>query len=132
MRAVYGFYADGLGVAQNAEQMLVWGTKIGLLTCEAKNPIIATEITNIRIDLAQKYRNGYRLEKDLLKSYQWFLLYNENKNFEQDFMQEAYIEQIQALEKELGPKQKEQAKRNAETLLGSPLRNVQNLHIVEP
>lgn len=132
MRAVYGFYADGTGVTQNFERMLVWGTKIGLLNCEVQNHTIATEITNIRISLAQKYRDGYRLEKDLLKSYQWFLLYNENKNFVEDYMQEDYIEQIQALEKELGPKQKEEGKRKAEKLLGRSLKNLQKLYIVEP
>ena len=131
MRAVYGFYADGSGVAQNFGQMLAWGTKIGLLNCEVQNHAIANEITNVRIGLAQEYRDGYRLEKDLLKSYQWFLLYNENKNYVEDFMQEAYIEEIQALEKALGPKQKEAAKRKAERLLGSPLNNLQKLYIVE-
>ena len=132
IQTVYRFYADGTGVTQNSEQMLKWGTKIGLLNCEMQNHATATEITNISIDLAKKYRDGYRLEKDLLKRYQWFLLYNENKIFEADYMQKAYIEEIQAVEKQLSSKQKKEAIIQSETLLGSPLKNVQNLHIVEP
>ncbi len=131
MQAVYGFYADGSGVAQDSEQMLAWGTKIGLLNCEVQNHVTATDIMNIRLDLAKKYSYGYRLEKDLLKSYQWFLLYNENKIFQADYMQEAYMELIQEVEEKLSSKQKKEAIIQAETLLGSPLKNVENLYIVE-
>ena len=127
---VVNCYYSGMGVEKNMDKMLDWATRLGKL----KNPEDLAKsgyISSVRLQLAQMYRDGIDLEKDLFKSYQWFLIYNE---FKKDFAyirQQQIIEEIQELETKLTSDQKANGQKEAENLLGRPLRNIENLYKAE-
>ncbi|WP_202409537.1 SEL1-like repeat protein [Hufsiella arboris] len=84
-------------------------TRIALLdTPEDLN--LSGQITSARVNLASMYRDGQNVPKNLIKSYMWFLIYNESKRDFSVLEQQKNIEAIQALEKQLSPTDKEKAK----------------------
>lgn len=71
---------------------------------------------------------GTSLKKDLVKSYIWFLIFNENKKGFDPKAQEKAIEQTKLVEKELSKSEKEKAIDQAEKLLGHKLINLWKLY----
>jgi uncharacterized protein len=107
--------------------MLVWATRIALLeTPEDLN--ISGQITSARANLATMYNDGQNIPKDLVKSYMWYLIYNESKRDFSVIDQQKNIEAIQTLEKQLSQADKNKAKSEAEELLKRQLKNLTNLY----
>ncbi len=74
------------------------------------------------------YRDGNHVPKDLIKSYAWFLIYNESKRDFSILVQQQHIEAIKKIEQHLEEEDKSKAKPEAEKLLGRPLKNLINLY----
>lgn len=119
-------YKQGLGIKQDNEKMLIWAEKLAL----SENPDnlnLSGKITSTRLSLAYMYKDGDGLEKDLYKSYIWFIIYNE---FKKDFsvaQQNKVIKDIKIVESKLSQVQINDAKKEAEKLYGRKLINYQNL-----
>jgi TPR repeat protein len=124
---VVSCYMEGRGTQKNSDSMLVWATRIALLdTPEDLN--VSGQITSARANLAAMYRDGQNVQKDLTKSYMWFLIYNESKRDFSVLVQQKNIEAIKELEKRLSQPDKDKAKFEAEKLLGKKLTNLINLY----
>jgi hypothetical protein len=127
---VINCYYSGMGVEKNMDKMLEWATRLGKL----ENPENLTKsgyITSVRLQLAQMYRDGGELEKNLFKSYQWFLIFNEFKRDFSYIQQQQIVKEIQELETKLTSDQKANGQKEAEKLLGRPLKNMENLYKAE-
>lgn len=127
---VINCYYSGMGVEKNMDKMLEWATRLGTL----QNPEDLTKsgyITSVRLQLANMFRDGYELEKDLFKSYQWFLIYNEFKKDFSYMQQQQIVEEIKALETQLTSDQMAKGQKEAEKLLSRPLVNMENLYKAE-
>lgn len=127
---VVNCYYSGMGVEKNMDKMLEWATRLGKL----ENPENLTKsgyITSVRLQLAQMYRDGTEIEKDLFKSYQWFLIYNEFKKDFSYIQQQQIVEEIQELENILTTEQKENGQKAAEKIFERPLKNMENLYKAE-
>ncbi|WP_299701822.1 tetratricopeptide repeat protein [uncultured Pontibacter sp.] len=124
---VVSSYMEGYGTEKNIDSMMVWANRLGALE-NPENLQLSAQITSARLQLAQMYKTGNYVTKDLTKSYSWLLLYNESK---QDFSileQQKNIELIKEVEKELTKTQIAAAKKVAEESIGRPLRNLDNLY----
>jgi len=77
------------------------------------------------------YRDGIDVEQDNFISYQWFLIFNEFKRDFSYIQQEQIVEEIQELENKLTTEQKTTGQKEAEKILGRPLKNMENLYKVE-
>jgi uncharacterized protein len=127
---IVGAYQEGRGVDKNLDKMLVWATKLALL----ENPedlVLSGKITSARANLAFMYRDGKNVPQDKVKSYVWFLIYNESKKDFSSSDQQSNIEAIKKLEAGLTEADKEKSKTEAEKLLGRKLKNLNNLHQAE-
>jgi TPR repeat protein len=113
---VVSCYMEGRGTQKNIDSMLAWATRIGLLQSSA------------RANLATIYSSGQYVSKDLVKSYTWYLIYNESKRDFSVLEQQKNIEAIQALEKQLSQADRDKAKLEAEKMLGGNLKNIANLY----
>lgn len=123
-------YYSGMGVEKNMGKMLEWATRLGKL----ENPENLTKsgyITSVRLQLAQIYREGQDLEKNLYKSYQWFLIFNEYKKDFSYIKQQQIVKEIQELETKLTSDQKTNGQKEAEKILGRQLKNMENLYKAE-
>ena len=124
---VVSCYMEGRGTTKNLDSMLLWAKTIALLeTPEDLN--ISGQITSARANLATMYHDGVQIAKDLLKSYMWFLIYNESKRDFSVLVQQKNIEIIQGLEKQLSRADTDKAKLEAEKLLHRKLTNLANLY----
>ncbi len=124
---VVGAYQDGKGIDKNIDKMLAWATKLALL----ENPedlLLSGQITSARANLAYMYRDGKNVPQDKIKSYAWFLIYNESKIDFSIVDQQKNIEAIKKLEEGLTETDKAKSKTEAEKLLGKKLKNLNNLH----
>lgn len=124
---VVGAYQDGRGTDKNIDQMLSWATKLALL----ENPgdlALSGKITSARANLAYMYRDGEAVPQDKIKSYIWFLIYNEGKIDFSIVDQQKNIEAIKKLEEGLTETDKAKSKAEAEKLFGRKLGNLNNLH----
>jgi TPR repeat protein len=127
---VINCYYSGMGVEKNMDKMLEWATRLGKL----ENPENLTKsgyITSVRLQLAQMYKEGKDLEKDLYKSYQWFLIFNEFKKDFSYIQQQQIVKEIQELEANLTSDQKTNGQKEAEKILGRTLKNMENLYKAE-
>ena len=127
---VINCYYSGMGIEKNMNKMLEWSIRLGKL----ENPENLTKsgyITSVRLQLAQMYRDGKELNKDLFKSYQWFLIFNEFKKDFSYIQQQQIVEEIRELETRLTSDQKANAQKEAEKMLGRPLKNIENLYKAE-
>lgn len=124
---VVGCYMEGRGTQKNLDSMLMWATRIALLDTP-EDLQISGQITSARANLAVMYRDGQNAPKDLMKSYIWFLIYNESKRDFSTIEQEKNIEAIQAVEKQLSSPERDKAKLEAEKLLNKKLINLANLY----
>lgn len=120
-------YIRGAGTAKNTDSVLVWAVRLAKLP-NPENLKASGNITNARANLALLYRDGKELKQDLVKSYAWYLAYNENKRDSSVLMQAEYIKGAEALERELTKGQRQLAQSEIERILGKPLRNLSNLH----
>lgn len=124
---VVSCYQEGVGVEKNLDSMLTWAIRLGTL----ENPEdleLSGKITSSRLGLAKMYKDGDKLPKNLIKSYTWFLIYNEGKKDFSFLEQQSQIESIKELEKQLAPSEKVKAKEDAEKLLKRKLLNFDNLY----
>jgi TPR repeat protein len=124
---VLSCYQGGIGVAKNIDSLLVWATRLGVL----ENPEdlqLSVKITGARLNLAKMYRIGKQLPKDNIKSYAWFLIYNESKRDFSILEQQTQIDVIKELENNLTQTDKVNAKILAEKQLNRKLKNLDNLY----
>lgn len=124
---VVSCYQQGMGTEKNTDSMLVWAVRLGLL----ENPEdlkLSSKITSARLNLALLYKDGTSVPVDLVKSYQWFLIYNESKIDFSILQQQAQINTIKELEKRLTLSDRVKAKEAAEKMLHRNLRNFDNLY----
>ena len=124
---VVSCYIEGRGTIKNLDSMVLWATRIALLETP-EDLSISGQITSARANLATMYRDGQNISKDFLKSYMWFLIYNESKRDFSVLEQQKNIETIQILEKQLSQTDKDKAKLDAEKLLRKKLTNLANLY----
>lgn len=120
-------YYSGIGVDKNIDKMLEWAIRLGKL----ENPEDLSKsgkITSSRLQLANMYREGKEISQDYFKSYLWFLIYNEFKIDFSVIQQQRVIKDIQDTETKLTIEQKANGQKEAEILLGRPLKNIQNLY----
>ena len=124
---VVNCYLEGRGTDKNLDSMLAWATRLALLD-NPENLQLSGQITSAKANLATMYRNGNNVQKDLLKSYMWFLLYNESKRDFSILVQQENIESIKAIEKQLTQKDIDKATIEAERLIKRKLTNLANLY----
>ena len=120
-------YQDGIGTNKNLDSMLVWAIRLGSLP-DLENLKLSGMVTSARANLAVKYRDGDKIKKDLLKSYMWFLIYNESKRDFSILVQQKNIDEIKEIEKSLSQADKAKARQNAEKQIGRQLKNIDNLY----
>ena len=77
------------------------------------------------------YRDGKDVEQDNFISYQWFLIFNEFKRDFSYIQQGQIVKEIQELENKLTTEQKANGQKEAEKILGRPLKNMKNLYKAE-
>lgn len=124
---VVNCYYTGMGVEKSIDKMLEWAVRLSKLE-NPENLAKSGYITSTRLQLAYMYRDGKDIKQDYFTSYLWFLIYNE---FKIDFsisQQQQVIKEIQDLESKLTTEQKSNGKKEAEKLLGRPLKNFDNLY----
>ncbi len=131
MYNVIGCYKDGIGVAMNTDSMIYWAVKLASLDAPEDLHDINVQIGTTRLNLAMMYYTGHRVNKDLVKSYTWFSIYNERKKVFKTTVQEKNIGYISGMERELKDSEKARAKADAEKILGRKLSNFSNLLKVE-
>lgn len=124
---VINCYYSGMGVEKNIDKMLEWATRLGKLD-NPENLSKSGYITSTRLQLANMYRDGKDIKKDYFKSYLWFIIYNEFKADFSVLQQEQVIKEIQDLVTKLTNDQKNNGQKEAEKLLGRPLKNIKNLY----
>ena len=124
---VVNCYYTGMGVDKSIEKMLEWATRLGKLD-NPENLSKSGYITSTRLQLANMYRDGKDIKQDYFNSYLWFLIYNEFKVDFSILQQQQVIKDIQDLETKLTNEQKANGQKEAEKLLGRPLKNIGNLY----
>jgi TPR repeat protein len=124
---VVSCYQEGIGTNKNLDSVLVWATRLAIL----QNPEdlqLSAKITSARANLAAMYNDGQNVPKDFVKSYMWFLIYNESKRDFSILVQQQNIYAIKEIEKVLTSADKEKARVDAEKLVNRKLTNVANLY----
>ena len=124
---VVSCYLQGFGTDKNMDSMLMWAIRLGSLP-DVENLAQSSNITSARLNIARMYRDGDKVEKDLMKSYMWFLIYNESKRDFSWSEQQKNIDEIMELEKNLTKKGKNEASKAAGKQIGRPLKNLDNLY----
>jgi len=114
--------------------MLIWATRLALMETP-ENLQLSGQITSARANLATMYGDGTNVEKDLLKSYVWFLIYNESKRDFSILVQQENIENIKNLEKQLTSNRQRQCKNSSRKIVkqkvNKPYQSLQPGLIVE-
>ncbi len=120
-------YTDGIGTEKDSVKVLEWAIELAKMET-SENLNVSGKITSARLNLAHMFMNGKGVNKDIVKSYIWFIIYNESKSDFSVRVQEQQIELIKKLEKQLSNKQIANAKNEAEKILGKSLTNFDKLH----
>ncbi|MEP6614893.1 MAG: tetratricopeptide repeat protein [Mucilaginibacter sp.] len=120
-------YQEGIGTNKNLDSALVWATRLAILE-NPENLQLSGKITSARANLAAMYYNGQNVPKNFVKSYMWFLIYNESKRDFSILVQQQNIDTIKEIEKLLTPADKEKAKVDAAVLVNHKLTNIANLY----
>lgn len=120
-------FTDGIGTEKDSVQVLEWAVELAKMET-SENLNVSGKITSARLNLAHMFMNGKGVNKDIVKSYTWFIIYNESKSDFSVSVQEQQIELIKKLEKQLSNKQIANAKNEAEKILGKSLTNFDKLH----
>ena len=124
---VVNCYLEGRGTDKNLDSMLAWATRLALLN-NPENLQLSGQITSARANLAKMFRDGDNVKKDLVKSYTWFLIYNESKRDFSILVQQQNIENIKAIEKQLTQSDRDKARLDAERILNKKLTNLAQLY----
>ncbi len=125
-----GFLKEGYGTKINDTEATQWAIKLASMTRTGslqKNG----QITAIRYHLGLMYRTGESVAINLVESYKWFLLANENKNGFVTATQQKIITQIKDLETSLPPNDVLKAQELAEKQINQKLMNFENRQKVE-
>jgi TPR repeat protein len=128
---IIGCYTGGTGTAKNLDSAAVWVLKLASIPHDSDDdvkPATGAMITTARKTLAMLYRDGEYYPKDKIKSYMWFLIYNETRDDVSDSEQKSAIDAIKELEKKLSAEDKRKAKEMAEKQLGKRLLGIEDLH----
>jgi TPR repeat protein len=139
MWSLSGGYESGMGIKENMDSMLYWQTEVAKLQVSKIENDDKYIIVQARVNLAEWYRVGYKkIEKNNVKSYMWFLLYNEDKKYllglsseENQKAQKKQMEAITELAKELTNEEKQNAIKSTATILQHRLRNLDKLNTVD-
>jgi uncharacterized protein len=124
---VINCYSEGLGTDKNVDSMLIWATRLALLETP-EDLQLSGRITSARANLAVMYKEGQNVEKNIVTSYMWYRIYNESKRDFSVLVQQENIDSIKELEKQMTQTKKDEAKIQAELLLGHKLANLPNLY----
>ena len=124
---VINAYNEGLGTKVNKEKMVDWSERLGSLE-NTNNETRSFYITTTRLNLARLYGKGNEIAVDPIKSYTWYLLFNEHKSDLPEDEQQAAIAEIQQLETQLTIKQRKAGKKAAQRILEHRLNNLGNLY----
>ena len=124
---VVSCYKEGVGTNKNIDSALAWATKLALLD-NPEDLQLSGKITSARANLALIYRDGQIISKDLIKSYMWFIIYNESKRDFSILVQQQNIDAIKKIELQLKAGEKEKAKADAEKLLNKQLTNFAKIY----
>ncbi len=127
---VINCYKEGMGTDKDIDKMLEWAIRLGKLQ-NPENLQKSGYITSSRLNLAYMYRDGTDVEQDNFISYQWFLIFNEFKRDFSYIQQGQIVKEIQELENKLTTEQKANGQKEAEKILGRPLKNMENLYKAE-
>lgn len=127
---VINCYKEGMGTAKDIDKMLEWTIRLGKLQ-NPENLQKSGYITSSRLNLAYMYRDGTDVEQNNFSSYQWFLIFNEFKRDFSYIQQGQIVKEIQELENKLTTEQKANGQKEAEKILGRPLKNMENLYKAE-
>lgn len=127
---VINCYKEGMGTAKDIDKMLEWAIRLGKLQ-NPENLQKSGYITSSRLNLAYMYRDGTDVEQNNFLSYQWFLIFNEFKRDFSYIQQGQIVKEIQELENKLTTEQKANGQKEAEKILGRPLKNIENLYKAE-
>ena len=127
---VINCYKEGMGTEKDIDKMLEWAIRLGKLQ-NPENLQKSGYITSSRLNLAYMYRDGKDVEQDNFISYQWFLIFNEFKRDFSYIQQGQIVKEIQELENKLTTEQKANGQKEAEKILGRPLKNMENLYKAE-
>lgn len=127
---VISCYKEGMGTKKDLDKMLEWAIRLGKLQ-NPENLQKSGYITSSRLNLAYTYRDGTDVKQNNFKSYQWFLIFNEFKRDFSYIQQGQIVKEIQELENKLTTKQKANGQKEAEKILGRPLKNMENLYKAE-
>lgn len=123
-------YKDGTGTERDISKMLEWAIRLGKIE-NPENLSKSGYITSARLNLAYLYRDGIDIQQDSFKSYQWFLIFNENKKDFSFIQQQQVVKEVQELEQTLSTDQKRKGQIEAENILGRPLKNMGKLYEAE-
>jgi len=132
-------YEYGTGIKEDIDSMLYWQIAVAKLHTSAVDNDDKRKVVQARINLAEWYKEGYkRIAKDNVKSYMWFLLYNEDKKHilglgteENQKAQERNIDTIKDLEKLLTNDEKQKAAKSAEEVIQHKLINLNYLYTID-
>lgn len=124
---VINCYTDGIGTEKDSLKVLEWAIELAKMETP-ENLKISGQITSARLNLAHMFMNGKGVKKDIVKSYTWFIIYNESKRDFSVRVQEQQIELIKKLEEQLSTEQIANSKKDAEEILGKALSNFDKLH----
>lgn len=124
---VINCYTDGIGTEKDSVKVLEWAIELAKMETP-DNLKISGQITSARLNLAHMFMNGKGVNKDIVKAYTWFIIYNESKRDFSIRVQEQQIELIKKLEEQLSVEQIANSKKEAEKILGKTLTNFDKLH----
>jgi TPR repeat protein len=127
---VINCYKEGMGTDKDIDKMLKWAIRLGKLQ-NPENLQKSGYITSSRLNLAYMYRDGTDIEQNNFISFQWFLIFNEFKRDFSYIQQGQIVKEIQELENQLTTEQKANGQKEAEKILGRPLKNIENLYKAE-
>lgn len=124
---VISCFKDGIGTEKDSLKVLEWAIKLGKMKTP-ENLKISGQITSARLNLAYMYLEGNEVEKNLVRSYSWFLIYNESKRDFSVQIQEQQVQKIKKLEEKLTKREMKKARKIAEEILDKNLENFKNLY----
>jgi len=124
---VINCYTDGIGAEKDSVKVLEWAIELAKMETP-ENLKMSGQITSARLNLAHMFMNSKGVKKDIVKSYTWFIIYNESKRDFSVRVQDQQIELIKKLEEQLTDEQIANSKKEAEEILGRVLTNFDKLH----
>ena len=126
MYNVVNCYKEGIGINKDIEEMIQWTLRLAKLE-NPENLNKSGYVSSARLILAYMFKEGTVVEKNIYKSYQWYLIFNESKKDFSFAEQNQVVDEFRELEDKLTIDQKENAKSEAEKIIGRQLKNISNL-----